>query len=385
MKGIVMFSVLLLLLLIGCGEENKQSASNLISVDVTANYPMNELILQDFMDVEYIPLEATDEFVTKGKLMDVGKDILLVSNAREGDILVFDRATGQGLRKINHKGQGAEEYLMLINLILDEANGEMFANDGPSSKIQVYDLEGNFKRTISYRKGAFVSNIYNYDNDYLLCQDTYAPDNTDSVNTFFLISKQDGSMKDIEIPFEKKISTVIVKKIGDMIYGDGPRNSLIVPFQNNWILTEPSADTIYMSQPDNSLKPYIVRTPSVHTMQPEIFLFPGVITDRYYFMQTVKKECDFEKNEGMPTIDLMYDKQEKTISRYIVYNSDFSERTEDMSARCINDELAFYVKLEANELVEADKKGKLKGRLKEIAAKLDEESNPVIMLVKTKK
>ena len=43
----------------GCGG-NKQSEDDLITVDVTAQYPKKELILQDFMDVEYIPLETTD-------------------------------------------------------------------------------------------------------------------------------------------------------------------------------------------------------------------------------------------------------------------------------------------------------------------------------------
>jgi hypothetical protein len=42
-------------------------------------------------------------------------------------------------------------------------------------------------------------------------------------------------------------------------------------------------------------------------------------------------------------------------------------------------------KLEADELIEAYEKGQLKGKLKEIAAGLDEDSNPVIMLAKYKK
>ncbi|MDR1201299.1 MAG: hypothetical protein LBL58_06680 [Tannerellaceae bacterium] len=45
---------------------------------------------------------------------------------------------------------------------------------------------------------------------------------------------------------------------------------------------------------------------------------------------------------------------------------------------------AFYL-TEAFSLVEAYGKGQLKGKLKEIAATLDEESNPVIMLIKHKK
>lgn len=383
MKKAATLLAILLLFLVGCSG-NQQQNKDFITVDVIKSYPEKELTLQDFMDVEYVPLETTDQFLTKGMVMDVGKDILVVSNAREGDIMLFDRRTGQGVKKINHRGQGAEEYLLLVNLILDEENGEMFANDGPSSKIQVYDLNGNFKRSIRYRKGAFVSNIYNYDKEHLLCQDTYAPDNTSSMNSFFLLSKQDGTMKDIEIPFEKKISTVIVQRVGDQVYGNGPRNSFIVPFRQNWILTEPSADTVYMHQPDKSLRAFMVRTPSVHTMAPEVFLFPGVLTDRYYFMQTVKKEYDFATEKGLPTTDLVYDTEEQGIYQYTVYNQDFSERTVDMASRCMDGKVAFYVRLEAHELVEAYEKGLLKSKLKEIASKINEESNPVIMLVKHK-
>lgn len=384
MKKTCMIFAVALLGLIGCGGD-KQVQESLITVDVTKNYPKEEFILQDLMDVEYIPLATTDAFITKGKLMDVGKDILVLSNAREGDILIFDRATGQGLKSINHRGQGAEEYLMPINVILDEAKDELFINDGPSSKIQVYDLDGNFKRTLQYRKGAFVSNIYNYDKDHLLCQDTYAPENTNSEHSFFLLSKQDGTIKNIQIPYEDKISTVIVKRVGDMVYGNAPRNSLITPLQDKWLLTEPSTDTIYMSEPNGGLQPFIARTPPVRTMKPETFLFPGLITPRYYFLQTVKKECDFEKNQDMPKTDLVFDKQKNKIYQYTVYNRDFDKRKEDMSARCINQETAFYVTLEAHELVEAHEKDKLSGPLKTIAAKLNEEDNPVIMIVKPKK
>ena len=50
-----------------------------------------------------------------------------------------------------------------------------------------------------------------------------------------------------------------------------------------------------------------------------------------------------------------------------------------------NGDMAFVEKIEANELVEAYERGELNGKLKEIAATLDEESNPIIMLAKYKK
>lgn len=382
MKRKNLFAVVFLFALIGCADQQQEE---LITVDVTADYPRKELILQDFMEVEYIPLETTDEFVLQGKVADVGEKKLILTNARRGEILIFDLVTGKGIKKINRRGNGPEEYILPFNVHLNEEETELFVNDGPSSKIQVYDLEGVYKRTIPYKNGALVTNLFDYDPDHFLSQDVYAPENETFASTFFLMSKRDGSRTDIEIPFEKRISPVITKRVGDMIYGSTPKNSFISSYNGNWVLTEPSSDTVYIHQLNGNLRPFIARTPSVHAMTPEVFLFPGFLSDRFYFMQTVKKECDFEKIQEMPTVDLVYDKQERKMYRSIVYNADFDKRKEDLSACPIDGEIAFSVQLESSDLLNANEKGHLKGRLKEIAAKLDEESNPVIMLIKHKK
>jgi hypothetical protein len=121
-------------------------------------------------------------------------------------------------------------------------------------------------------------------------------------------------------------------------------------------------------------------------MEPEVFLFPSVLTDRYYFMQTLKKEFDLATMKGFPGTDLVYDRQEKAIFEYTVYNDDYSnKKAVSMNTVPVNDEIATLQSLEAYQLVESYEKGELKGRLKEIAAGLDEDSNPVIMLIKQKK
>jgi hypothetical protein len=51
----------------------------------------------------------------------------------------------------------------------------------------------------------------------------------------------------------------------------------------------------------------------------------------------------------------------------------------------VNTEIAFSLKLEADDLVAAYENGHLKGKLKEVAEYLKEDDNPVIMLVKYKK
>jgi hypothetical protein len=143
---------------------------------------------------------------------------------------------------------------------------------------------------------------------------------------------------------------------------------------------------VYTYLPDGSLLPFMVRTPSIHAMDTKVFLFPGVLCDRYFFMQTMKKEFDPVKMKGFPTANLVYDKQEKALFNYTVRNGDFSEkRRVSLTSTPVNHEIAALQPLEAFDLIEAYGKGLLKGKLKEISTTLDEESNPVIMLIKHKK
>ena len=77
--------------LAGCVQSSDLS-NELITIDVTANYSEKELVLQDFMDVEYIPLQTTDEFVTQGDVAAIGDSVILVKNyINDGNIYVFDR------------------------------------------------------------------------------------------------------------------------------------------------------------------------------------------------------------------------------------------------------------------------------------------------------
>lgn len=386
MKQLFLSVTILLLGLAGCSGE-KSDKDNFVTVDVTADYPEKDLILQDFMDVEYVPLETSNEFVASGKVAYIGDKLIVLTNLREGDILFFDRSTGKGVRKINHRGQGPEEYIMPFNVVLYEDRNEMFVNDGPSSKIQVYDLEGNYKRTISYKKGALVSILIDFDDEKFLSQNVYAPQNERSGETFMFLSKKDGSMMDIKVPYQKRLSVALIKEHSDgSIQGALPENAdFIDPYQDGWVLTEPSADTIYFYKPNKSMKPFIVRTPSVQTQKPEIFLFPGILTNKYYFMQCVKKEYDFEKNEGMPSTPLVYDKTERRIYEYTVYNGDFEGRKENLSKQNMNSQIPLYVALDASDLIEANQNGKLKGKLAEIANGLSPEDNPVVMIVKQRR
>ncbi|MDR0431110.1 MAG: 6-bladed beta-propeller [Tannerellaceae bacterium] len=384
MKRATTILVMILFIMAGCGG-CKQSNNDLIIVDVSKSYPKKELILQNLMDVEYIPLETTDEFLTQGLVQDVGKEYILVTNRTgDGDIFIFDRKTGKGVRKINRMGQGAEEYERANGIILDEANGELFVKS-PANKILVYDIYGNFKRCLNFSRE--LSSVFDYDKDNLICYDMsdyYNKGKDRSKSYHVIISKRDGSItREIFIPF-KTINTPIVIEGDRVVAGYFYQ---IRPSHGKWILMDTSSDTLYNYAPDGTLSPFIVRTPSAHSMDPEIFLFMGIYTDRYYFMETVKNVFNYEKGSGFYTDDLMYDREENALFQFTVYNDDYTEkRTVAMTSRSLNSEIECAANLDAYRLVENYRKDQLKeGKLKEIASKLDEEDNPVIMLLKHKK
>lgn len=383
-------TIFLLTIIVGCTEKIKKSSDDLITVDVTKrDYPKKDLILQDFMDVEYVALETNDDFVNQGFVQDIGKNFILVINRNDdGNIFVYDR-NGKSVRKINHKGQSGTEYTDILGITLDEDMGEMFVNDLFARKIVVYDLFGNFKRSFKHQdtdRAIVYTDILNYDKENLMCYD-YLNKKT----SFFLISKEDGSItKEIEIPVKQKLflRQQLKDEVNDMVYTVSPGEySNIIPSKDGLILLELSSDTVYTLLPNNNLLSIIVRNPPIQNTEPQIFLILRLISDRYYFMETIKNVYDFNTKDGFPRTFMMYDEQEKSMFNYTVYNGDFSIKKVmymDM-IRLVNHEIGYWYPLEAYQLLKSFEKGELKGKLKEIASTLDEDSNPIIMLIKHKK
>ncbi|MSB61324.1 6-bladed beta-propeller, partial [Paeniclostridium sordellii] len=293
-------------------------------------------------------------------------------------------------------------------IYLDDEKGEMFVGNLQQRKIMTYDLFGNFKRSFLFKEGededtkswVYYKAIFNLDGDHFICQDASSGRNfnrdhqdLEPRNIFLIVSKRDGSVvEEIKIPFEKKVSQVLFDEKGIGMVN----NPCIVPYGDRWLLTEPSCDTVYTYSPADGLKPFIVRTPSIQSMSPEIFLFPGVVTDRYCFMQTVKKELNLAMMDTyyrLMRTDLVYDRETKEVSEYVLYNDDFTKEVpianlvDEIFDLTVfnNDEIAFTWRINTPELVEAYQEGHLKGKLKEIAAGMHEEDNPVIMVAKYKR
>ena len=392
-----MSALLVASLLFGCGDGKQKESDGLITVDVSKSYPKKELILQDLFDIEYVPLETTDEMLTEGHIQYIGDNYMIFKNLGRmaGEIFIFDRQ-GKAVRKINRLGQSGEEYLNILGIDYDEQADELFVNSHYSDKVFVYDSEGNYKRSFDYLDGILYNPIKILDTERLIAYDDYSEYDKVPVkrDCYLILSREDGRLLEkIHIPYEEKKSLIILRRDlnGKLIGNWGMRNTLMPPYQDGWLLIEPSADTIYSYSASRGLMPLIVRTPPVNEMDPEVFLFPTIFTDRYVFMQAVERSFNFGVDKDVPRTNLIYDKTEQTAYEGEVINRDFEGTPVNLwfAHRVImefnDDEIAFATRLEAPDLVEALNDGKLRGPLKEIASDLDEEDNPVILIAKYKR
>ena len=391
--------IVILLILTGCGGSKRpfNESEGIITIDVSINYPPKELMLQDFMDVEYIALETNDDFLCQGIVLAVGRDVMIVRNQiNDGDLFIFDR-NGKALHKFNRKGQGGEEYTGIPGITLDEDNGEIYAST--NNKMLVYNFFGNFKRSFLYPDGSMYGNFRNFDSENLICHDlSFGNEGVTDKSPFVILSKLDGSItKDIQIVNQYKMPELVKVNHNGMIltgYGSVSSPVPLIPYQGAWILSVYSSDTVFKYMTDHGMIPFMIRTPSVETPKSDSYFAPVLLTGRYYFLQTQKKEPEARGTTlddavlFYPKTYLVYDRQEKAIFEYKVFNNDYANKitVNFMEQRTGHEEIAFWQKIEAYQLKEDYENGQLKGsKLKEIAAKLDAEDNPVIMLVKHKK
>ncbi len=379
----IIFICCSLLLLAACTKEN--SNTEIIQVDVSADYPEKELILQDLFEIEYVPLETTDEFVTHGMVEAVGNEVILVKNrGRNNDFFLFDRKTGKGLKHINRFGQGAEEYSQATSLLLDEQHKEIYVKDYPGRKLFVYDYDGKFKRQLHFADSSYYKELYDYDAEHLLAFKGYLPTVESEAAAYILISKHTGEVTEtLSLPRGEAIQTPVFIE-GEIVAA--PMFYLTGRYGDDWLLTRTSSDTIYRK--GKGINPIIVRTPSIQTMNVQKYLFPHLFTEEYYFMSILEKGFNMKTMKSGPSTDIVYSTQDKQIYTYTLYNRDMAdERPISLNVTMnvvLGSDIVVHKNLAADNLVDLLAKDKLSGRLKEIASTLKEDDNPVVMLIKEK-
>ena len=379
MKRLYTITLLLASMLLSCGggkgEAQKQKVSDgLWTFDVTKKYPTKEIYIQDIADVDYIPLETNDSILWRGReVLYLDDDYIVGANRNNG--VYFHDGKGKALNMFNKMGQGPKEYLDMYKVQYDKKSDEIYIND--MFKYYVYDKEGNFKRSFQGIEDKLYSRIEQF---FILNEDELIQYNYNN-NHYTRVSRLTGEhLGDIKLGVADSTTTLHFRK-NNMIF-----NTIVSHFtkdKEGYIITSFSADTTYLLTSNLQLKPIGVRIPPVSSQDVPVFLLPVKNTPRYYFMSTIKKEDSF------PTKAYMMDKK----TNQIYYLKDYFKNKDyiglkvhlDMFGPSVLANLPNNVcvqSLNITKLCEAYEEGKLSGKLKDIAANLKEDDNPVLMIIK---
>ena len=360
-----------------------------IRIDMNQAYPEKTICLQEVANVKYIPLETTDDALFNGTLVHLSSQGIAGFNPKGGDILLFD-GNGKVITSFNHTGQGPNEYNKIYHLDVDWKQKEVYVQDNFRQKIRIYALNGNYLRTIQAKGTMREDDMFNFSDTHLIYSMLPEGKQFDPYQPVTLISKKDGST--ISLPFTKKEDTNVkatggpfgnmklMAKIANGLYKKG----------DEVYVNEVTADIIYRVEKNHTLTPIIQRTPSYEVEQgKDFFLMLRGANKRYYFFKRQQALLEFQGNAATDpkSTYIAYDRKSKEIVQPTFTNNDYPSQDIPMSKilQCAGDTSQCYLLLEAFKLKEALEEGKLKGELKAIAEKLDEEDNPVLMVVEFKK
>ena len=392
--------LLLSVMLFGCQFGNqKLNTDDLDVINLTKSYPKKEIRLQDIANIEYIPLETTDDVLlgSTSFLFHVCDKYILVRDGAQG-IFVFSR-NGKIISHFNRRGQGDKEYIQLGAVIFDEKNEELFVKDESMKyRFLVYSISGEYKRTVKYSDDLLITgnNVCNFDDETLLVYEEYrwfSDDNSEK--PYLLLSKQDGSVVttlNINLPVRYSYrQTQVIDP------GGGRENiytSLSFPVSNSWyygedfVITDISSDTIYRLSKDRNLTPMLVHTPSVHSSEPRKVWSTLLTTDKFIVLWKFTLDFRALEQQGptVPEFALLHEFETGETSEVTFVNDDYTTRKwtpagrlAPASAKNMDIQLIQVPRLKA-----ALEEKQLKGDLEKLVATLDEDDNPVVMIVKFK-
>ena len=147
-----------MLALSACTSQPKpQKDSTLPILDISKEYPEIELDIHEIADVEYIPLETTDESVMATGWHNCISDKYIIMKDLSR-VHLFNRE-GKHLFSFEHSGQGPKEYHYISELYTDFENKEIYIAD-PKKNTSLFFFRGmdtySWKYTQRYKYSIYV-------------------------------------------------------------------------------------------------------------------------------------------------------------------------------------------------------------------------------------
>lgn len=202
----------------GGGKEEVQKEGGLPVLDLSKEYPEIKVDIHELGEVEYIPLETTDESVmTVGLKHFISDEYIIIQDL--GVIQIFNRK-GKHITRFDHTGPGPKEYHYIHGCKADFKAKELYIYD--PKKMQVYSFSGEWIRTAgNIPEGIRPEFTYNYNEKYLITHNVFHDYwNFEKLpvdlTPYYLIDKQTGKFIPLPLTIKNRISRVVHKEIKDI-------------------------------------------------------------------------------------------------------------------------------------------------------------------------
>jgi hypothetical protein len=384
MKTSIIFLIILTNVFFSCTE--KQQNQIVITPD---NFIKSPALLSDFVnDINYIPL-STKIPIRNIRAFDFFDNLIFIGAVSEG-LLVFNK-DGSFNKQIGKRGKGPGEYYSVNSFSIDQKNQLIYILDaGRQAKVIVYSLDGEFKYEFSNNmlNGVFQKIAYNNGKLYL----------------FEIIIAGNANYNWVEISTEGKListktnSVTPIETMATMMINPVYQFEQGIGFWNQY------NDTIFRIENGKHTARYLFaqgkhRLPHNNTIDfNEFFTIKNILESKHFLWIE-----EFKRSKNNLIIVDKQSRESTLIENSAREEADLSGLFNDLdgginfmpNAYFINEEIEYLVSwpdaYQVKAFVDSEafknstpKYPEKKKELKKLANGLNENDNPVLMLVKLK-
>lgn len=364
--------VFICLLTISCTSKSLRSESDVMRINLFQDYQEREIDLNDIADIQYISMDVDENYLFKGSPRYLSENLVIFYNTSDGSFLFFTKE-GKPKSKFNHKGGGPGEYPSCSRVLYEEKKDDLFVLT--PGKIIIYSSLGDLKRELTLPENMTISDIVNFDDKSLLLYDS---------NDFIVLSKEDGAeLKRFKLSSGEKVRLYAMQEKGESVSIIASIKNHIVRYDDGFLLTDYNTDTVFYCNRDFPITPILVKDPSIHEMDPVVYLNSFVESGDYLFFRKVTVKVE---NNKLPSIYLFKDKHNGLIYEQKIVIQDFEGKQLCIAPETISKTAHAkqgYIELDFEELRDAYENNLLHGQLKELVESLVSKSdaNNVYMLI----
>lgn len=382
------------LLLASCADKSADS-TDLPHIDWSASIDRHTIDINDYADIEYIPLETTDESVFSfGLSFGINDSLIVASDIMAHRFLFFDRQ-GHFIRSVDRFGNGPGEYPFMSYALIDINQNEIYAINGRKN-IFTYDLDGNLKRSaVPADKLWLTSSTDNYDDDHFITWDSDGVQieplaDNEKPYRYHLINKKTGEKTNLPLAVSHPLGGSQTFHLGGnqaqaVTLGLEP----MVRSHNGFIISDLATDTLY-EYAAGALTPIAVfdnidRQRAIPDRVSVKFASGRYIALEYTRILSVTAN-HIEVDEEVSGYYL-FDRQTGQIHKFDMRHPYLAEGTPDGSLTyrpTTGPENTFCYTIPSERLFDNHEEGRLRPEVESIVNRLDDEANPILAIVRFK-